>query len=81
MNPKRPTKRIKGQGGLFRGKQSSYWQMSYWNGWHQVRESARTADRKEALEILQQRLSEAAQRKGGCRPRKGQDQHVVYAAY
>jgi integrase len=64
MNQKRATKRIKGQGGLFRGKRSSYWQMSYWNGWRQVRESARTADRKEALEILQRRLSEVAQRKG-----------------
>jgi integrase len=38
--------------------------MSYWNGWRQVRESARTADRKEALETLQQRLTEVAQRKG-----------------
>src|SRR5271165_1981599 len=64
MSQKRATKRTKGQGGLFRGKRSSYWQMSYWNGWRQVRESARTADRQEALEILQQRLSEVAQRKG-----------------
>lgn len=58
------TKRTKGQGGLFRGKRSSYWQMSYWNGWRQVRESARTTDRKEALGILQERLSEVAKRKG-----------------
>jgi integrase len=38
--------------------------MSYWNGWRQVRESARTADRKQALETLRQRLSEVAQRNG-----------------
>jgi integrase len=38
--------------------------MRYWNSWTEVRESARTADRKEALGTLQQRLSEVAQCKG-----------------
>jgi hypothetical protein len=38
--------------------------MSYWHGWRQVRQSARTADRKQALETPQQRLTEVAQRKG-----------------
>lgn len=63
MSAKRATKSAKGQGSLFRDDRSSYWQMSYWNSWRQVRESARTADRKQALETLQQRLTEVAQRK------------------
>jgi hypothetical protein len=64
MSTKRATKSAKGQGSLFLNDRSSYWQMSYWNGWRQVRESARTADRKQALETLRQRLTEVAQRKG-----------------
>lgn len=64
MNQKRGTKRIKGQGNLFREARSPYWQMRYWNGWTEVRESARTADRKEALDMLQQRLLEVSRRRG-----------------
>lgn len=64
MSEKRAIRRTKGQGSLFRDDRSPYWQIRYWNGWTEVRESARTADRKDALDKLQQRLSEVAQRKG-----------------
>ena len=37
MSQKRVTRRTKGQCGRFRGKRPSNWQMSYWNGWRQVR--------------------------------------------
>jgi integrase len=60
MSKKRTTKRVKGQGSVFIDPPSPFWQLSYWNGWRQVRESARTKVRKEALELLQQRLSEVA---------------------
>ena len=61
---KRRTKPTKGQGSVFTDHRSPYWQLRYWNGWTEVRESARTADRKEALDTLQQRLAEVARRKG-----------------
>jgi integrase len=57
-------KPTKGQGSLFRRSRSAYWQISYWNGWRQVRESAGTADRDQALQTLQQRLAEVTQRRG-----------------
>jgi integrase len=60
---------IKGQGSLFKDPRSPYWQLSYWNGWRQVRESARTADRREALELLNQKLSHVSiQKRSGTGP-------------
>lgn len=60
---------VKGQGSLFKDFRSPYWQMSYWNGWRQVRESARTTDRKEALELLNQRQSNLSiQKRSGAGP-------------
>src|SRR3954465_10963731 len=53
---KRP-QRTKGQGNLFKDPRSRYWQLSYWNGHRQVRQSARTEDRADALQILRERLS------------------------
>ena len=49
---------VKGQGSLFKDARSPYWQMSYWNGWRQVRESSRTSERKEALDLLSRRITE-----------------------
>lgn len=57
---KRQAKPTKGQGSLFRDPRSPYWQISYWNGWRQVRESAGTTDRDEAVRILQRKLGEIA---------------------
>src|SRR3954452_16098084 len=57
MRGKKSGTRTKGQGNLFKDPRSPYWQLSYWNGWRQVRESARTEDRVEALAILRERLS------------------------
>jgi len=57
MGRKKSGTRTKGQGNLFKDPRSPYWQLSYWNGWRQVRESARTEDRVEALAILRERLS------------------------
>lgn len=55
----------KGQGSIFKDKRSPYWQLRYWNGTNQIRESAHTTDRREALESLQQKLAAVAQHGGG----------------
>lgn len=60
MSKKRASKHVKGQGSVFLDPPSPYWQLSFWNGWRQVRQSARTKDRKEAVEMLQRRLVEVA---------------------
>ena len=39
MMKKKTRTRTKGQGNLFKDARSPYWQLSYWNGWRQVRES------------------------------------------
>lgn len=52
--------RVKGQGSIFARKGSPYLQISYWNGWRQVRESAETNDHAEAVKTLQRRLGEVA---------------------
>lgn len=57
---KRSAKRTKGQGAVFQDPPSPYWQLSYWNGWRQVRESARTSDHAEAVKTLQRKLGEIA---------------------
>jgi integrase len=57
---KRAAKRTKGQGGVFLDPPSPYWQLSYWNGWRQVRESARITDYAEAVKTLQRKLGEIA---------------------
>ena len=57
---KRSKKHVKGQGNIFQDPPSPCWQLSYWNGWRQVRESARTTDYSEALKLLQRRLGEIA---------------------
>lgn len=64
MSNKRSIARVKGQGSLFKDPRSRYWQISYWNGWRQVRESAHTESRDEALATLQQRLAAVASGKG-----------------
>jgi hypothetical protein len=46
----------KGQGNLFLRLRSPHWYNSYWNGWHQVRESSGTADHGEAVKTLQRKL-------------------------
>ena len=56
----------KGQGSIFKDKRSPYWQIRYWNGTDQIRESTHTEDRKEALEYLQQKLAQVAQHGGGA---------------
>ena len=43
-----------------------HWQIRYWNGTHQIRESTHTTDRKEALELLQKRLGVVTQHGGGA---------------
>jgi integrase len=52
--------RIKGQGNVFERNGSPFLQISYWNGWRQVRESAETTDHAEALKVLQRKLGEIA---------------------
>src|SRR4051794_31942393 len=44
--PRKP-KHIKGQGSLFQDERSPYWQLSYWNGWRQVRESSKTKNKEQ----------------------------------
>src|SRR5581483_10334869 len=56
----RRSRPVKGQGTVFQRKRSAIWQISYWNGWRQVRESARTNDRGEALRFLARRLTEVS---------------------
>ncbi len=51
---------VKGQGNVFQRKRSALLQISYWNGWRQVRESAGTADHAEAVKTLQRKLGEIA---------------------
>lgn len=53
-------KPVKGQGSLFTEGRSPYWQLSYWNGWRQVRESSGTNNREEAQRILRRKLDEVA---------------------
>jgi integrase len=57
---KRSAKRTKGQGSVFPREGSPLWQLSYWNGWRQVRESSATTDHAEAIIILQRKLGEIA---------------------
>ncbi len=58
MSRKRSAKRIKGQGSVFPDPKSPYWQISYWNGHRQIRQSSRTTDYAEAIKILQRKLGE-----------------------
>ena len=60
MSKKRSSKRIKGQGSVFPRKGSPVWQLSYWNGWRQVRQSSGTTEYAEAIKILQRKLGEIA---------------------
>jgi integrase len=53
-------RQLKGQGSVFERPGSPFLQISYWNGWRQVRESAETTDRAEALKLLQRKLGEIA---------------------
>lgn len=57
---KRTANRVKGQGNVYLRVGSPYWQLSYWNGWRQERESARTTDYAEAVKTLQRKLGEIA---------------------
>jgi hypothetical protein len=41
--------RTKGQGNLFKDRRSRCWQLNYWNGHRQVRQSARTEHRRKRL--------------------------------
>ena len=54
------TSRVKGQGNVYMRSYSPYWQISYWNGWRQQRESSRTKDYAEAVKTLQRKLGEIA---------------------
>jgi integrase len=63
---KRRVKRTKGQGSVFSDPRSPYWQLSYWNGKSQVRESARTTDYAEAVKLLQRKLAESTGGKSAC---------------
>ncbi len=60
MSKKRSAGRVKGQGSVSPGKRSPFWQLSYWNGWRQVRESSKTTDYAEAVKTLQRKLGEIA---------------------
>jgi integrase len=51
---------VKGQGNVYLRPDSPYWQISYWNGWRQERESSRTTDYGEAIKTLQRKLGEIA---------------------
>lgn len=63
---KRRSKPTKGQGSVFQLPRSPYWQLSYWNGTRQVRESARTTDHNEAVKLLQRKLAEYVIGKSAC---------------
>ena len=52
--------RVKGQGNVYMRPDSPYWQISYWNGWRQERESTHTKDHAEAVKTLQRKLGEIA---------------------
>ena len=54
------TSRVKGQGNVYMRSYSPYWQISYWNGWRQQRESSCTKDYGEAVKTLQRKLGEIA---------------------
>lgn len=60
MSKRRAANRVKGQGNVFLRPRSPLWQISYWNGWRQVRESSGTADYAEAVKTLQRKLGEIA---------------------
>jgi uncharacterized protein (UPF0335 family) len=51
---------VKGQGNVYLRPGSPYWQISYWNGWQQVRETSGTTDHAEAVRTLQRKLGELA---------------------
>lgn len=53
-------RRVKGQGNVFLRKRSALWQISYWNGRRQIRESSGTSDHSEAVKTLQRKLGEIA---------------------
>ena len=53
-------KPVKGAGSLFTDERSPYLQLSYWNGWRQVRESSGTKDREEAQRILRRKLDQVS---------------------
>jgi integrase len=55
--------RPKGQGNVFLRK--GIWHIRYWDGREQIRESARTTTRKEALDLLQERLAYVLQHRAG----------------
>ena len=60
MSKRRAANRVKGQGNVFLRPRSPLWQISYWNGWHQIRESSGTTDHAEAVKTLQRKLGEIA---------------------
>jgi hypothetical protein len=60
LSKKPSEKRIKGQGSVFTDPRFPYLQISYWNGWRQVRKSSGTTDHAEAIKILQRKLGEIA---------------------
>jgi integrase len=64
MSKRRALRLLKGQGGIYKDPKSRYLYISYWNGWRQIRESARTEDRDEALATLQRKLGDVATGKG-----------------
>jgi hypothetical protein len=57
---KRRVKRTKGQGSVFLHPRSPYWQLSYWTGKCQVRESSHTRDHAKAVKVLQRKLADIA---------------------
>ena len=63
---KRRLKPTTGQGRVFQTSHSPYWQLSYWDGKRQVRESARTTERGEAVKLLQRKLAEYGIGKASC---------------
>ena len=63
---KRRLKPTKGQGSVFQHPHSPYWQLSYWDGKRQVRESARTTEHNEAVKLLQRKLAEYVIGKAAC---------------
>jgi integrase len=60
VSKRRAADRVKGHGNVFLRPRSPLWQISYWNGWRQVRESSGTSDYAEAVKTLQRKLGEIA---------------------
>ena len=58
-------KQTKGQGNVFRREGTQIWHIRYWDGTEQIRESAKTTVRKEAVELLQEKLALVGQNGGG----------------